>query len=201
MSDEQLRMQAVVVDHATGPLQKSARQIQTVGGQRMDRLEGQMTRAERAIKPVAREVLNTVSGGTGGGPLLQNAALGGGGLPATARNFRMGGFRGGSISVGGNAGGSRPSLEEAARAPDGAKLDNPLMKQPAGETIRGKNKSHTAMTAVMDQLRREGFQGNEPRGTNVSAQGGGLFKQVELQRSMQMTPADQGPLERMPIGY
>lgn len=38
---------------------------------------------------------------------------------------------------------------------------------------------------------------NAPRGTNVNASGGGLFKTIELNRSMQMTPASYGPTERM----
>ena len=34
---------------------------------------------------------------------------------------------------------------------------------------------------------------NAPAGTRVSAQGGGLFKNVETNRQVQMEPAQQGP--------
>jgi hypothetical protein len=41
---------------------------------------------------------------------------------------------------------------------------------------------------------------NAPKGTNVGAEGGGLFKDVEINRQTQMEPAKRGPApERLAI--
>ena len=36
---------------------------------------------------------------------------------------------------------------------------------------------------------------NGPKGTKVGAEGGGLFKEVQVNRSTQMLPAARGPVE------